>query len=178
MTDTCADHTPSPADNNDDNSFSLSFWANKFKIPSFQHDPWCWNKEWENVLCMLSSKDVYPKMATFYNKDGWGSIELAEHSEGLKNLVCNIQNMLLWVWDKMDVDEHFITVWQLLEEEEWKQHLLKGLEHTCQHESWGQDSQALCPKITITSMLKQQGQVFILIRLGRRTSAGVLHIAF
>lgn len=60
-------------------SFSLFFWANKFKIPSFQHDPWRWNKDWENVLCTLSSKDVYTKMATLYSKDRWDSAEVAEH---------------------------------------------------------------------------------------------------
>jgi len=69
--------------------------------------------------------------------------------------------MLLQVWDEMDADEHFASAWQLLEEEERKRHLLKGLERACQHGSWGQDSRALCPEITITSMLKQRGQAFI-----------------
>jgi hypothetical protein len=182
-TDTHADESPAPGDNNDDDGFPFkSFWADKFKIPNFKRDPWRWNKEWENILRTLSSsKDVYPKMATLYRKDRWDSTELAEHLTSLKNVVCGIQNMLPQV-DEMDADEHFVTAWQLLEEEEGKRHLLKELERACRHESWGQDSRVLCPEITITSLLKQRGLAFIdlinIYKTGKKDVDGVLRIAF
>jgi hypothetical protein len=147
-------------DQNDGNGFSL--WAYKFKIISFKSDPWRWNKEWEKVLHTLSpSKYVYPMMGQMYKRGRWDPAKLSKHSYDLRNKVCDMQKTVVTAWDDLEEKGHFVTAWVLLEEGERKRHLLKGIEGACEKAHWRQDSRALCPEITISSMLKQRGRVFI-----------------
>jgi hypothetical protein len=139
----------------------ISIWATKFKIPSFESDPWRWNKKWDKVLRTLSSREVYPAMGHMYKKDAWDASELLKHSRKLKDKVCETQNVLVRAWNEMEKTKQFVTAWLLLEEGERKRHLLKGMEEACQHASLRQDSRALCPEITISSMLKQNGRAFV-----------------
>jgi hypothetical protein len=137
-----------------------SFWANQFRITSFKSDPWRWNKEWEKVLHTLPSRDVYITMGRTYKKDSLPPTEISTHTQDLRDGVRETQNKMIGLHElAQKVD--FTTAWLLLEEAERKRHLLKGMEETCEHVGFGQDSRALCPEITISSMLKQRGRAFV-----------------
>ena len=135
-----ADTSLATADQNENNH--ISFWARKFNITSFKSDPWRWNKEWEKVLRTLSFKDVYAFMCRVY-KDVDPS-RLSQMSQCLKDVVCDVQNILVKEWDEMAESRQFVTAWLLLEEKERKRHLMKGMEEACQHTSLHQDLRALC----------------------------------
>jgi hypothetical protein len=53
-----------------------------------------------------------------------------------------------------------VTTWLLLDEAERKRHLFNGIKETCEHVSLHYDGRALCPEITTTAMLKQNGRAF------------------
>ena len=152
-----ADTSLTTTDRNENDHFS--FWAHKFKITSFKSDPWRWNKEWEKVLRSLSFKDVYGVSCKVY-KDRDLSV-LSQLSQCLKDRVYGAQNIITKEWDEMAESRQFVTAWLLLEERERKRHLMKGMEDACQYTSLHQDLRVLCPEITITSMLKQNGKVFL-----------------
>jgi hypothetical protein len=86
---------------------------------------------------------------------------LSQLSQAIKDRICNDQNVLVKEWDRMEESRQFVTAWLLLEEGERKRHLLKGMEKACQHASLHQELRALCPEITITSMLRQKGKAFV-----------------
>jgi hypothetical protein len=145
-----------------DDSKDFSLWALKFNFTNIQSDPWRWNKEWDKVLRTLSfSKDVYPTMGPMYKKDSWPAAELSTHTQQLRGNVCRMQNVVVKLWGDLRERGHIVTAWVLLAESERQRHLLKGLEGACQHASWRQDARALCPEITMSSMLKRRGQAFI-----------------
>jgi hypothetical protein len=148
---------------NHDGSFcpwANSVWANKFKITSFKSDPWRWNKEWDKVLHTLPSRDVYLTMGRMYRKDSWSPTDISTHTQSLRSGVHDLQNHMMGL-DELAKKGDFATAWLLIEEVERKRHLLKGVEETCEHVGFGQDSRALCPEITISSMLKQKGKAFV-----------------
>jgi hypothetical protein len=144
-----------------DDQGDFSIWARQFKLPSIESDPLRWNKEWEKKLRTLSSSDVYPMMSQVYKKGSWESAALSEHTRDLVAKVCSSQNVVAKSWDDLEEREHFITAWLLLGEEERKRHLLEGMEGACRTGSWRQDARALCPEITISSMLKDKGRAFL-----------------
>jgi hypothetical protein len=153
------DTTPTPINQTDDNP---SFWAGKFNITSFESDPWRWNKEWEKVLHTLSASEDVSLMVNQIRKKSVGKPEnISRMVQDLQELVCKDQKKFveLWVDEKLARDD-FVAAWMLLEEAELKRHLLKGIEEACQF-GIGQDSRALCPEITISSMLRQGGRRFI-----------------
>jgi hypothetical protein len=57
--------------------------------------------------------------------------------------------------------ESFSSAWLLLDEKERRRRLLGGLEDVNQRSLLGQDSRALCPEITVSALLKQNGRRFI-----------------
>ena len=145
-----------------DDEADYSLWALRFKLPSIESDPLRWNKEWEKKLRTLSSsEDVYPMMSQMYMKGKWEPEALSDHSRKLEAKVCSSQDTIAKSWGQLEEREHFITAWLLLGEEERKRHLLKGMEGACRTASWGQDARALCPEITISSMLKDKGRAFL-----------------
>lgn len=158
MTDT--DTALRTTNQNDDDDISV--WARKLELISFKDNPWRWNKEWEKALHSLSSsKDVYPVMSQFYSKDLWNSTDFSQHCEHLKGRVCEVQNIVVKLWDNVQEGERFVTAWFLLDEGERKRHLLKGMEEACQRAPLSQDSRALCPEVTISSMASQRGRAFV-----------------
>jgi len=144
-----------------DDAQDSSFFARKFKIPNIASDPSRWNKEWEKALATLSSsEDVYPMMSDIWKQDRWDVSELSKTTQGLNDQVHKLQGILVELWDKMEEDGHFVSAWLLLDEGERKRHLMNGLKEACEHASWAQDARALCPEITLSSMLKQRGRAF------------------
>jgi hypothetical protein len=145
-----------------DDEADFSIWALQFKLPSVKSDPLRWNKEWEKKLRTLSSsEDVYPTMSQMYKKGNWESAALSNHTRDLEAKVWKSQNVMAQSWDDLEEREHFITAWLLLGEAERERHLLKGMEGACKTASWRQDARALCPEITISSMLKDKGRTFL-----------------
>jgi hypothetical protein len=138
----------------------VSFWAGKYKITSLKSDPWRWNKDWEKVLRTLSSADVYSAMGRIYKKESWPAAEHSKHTQVLKDGVCDIQNRMIDVHE-LGQKGDFATAWVLLEENERKRHLLDGMKKAFEQVAYHQDSRALCPEITISSMLKQRGRAFL-----------------
>jgi hypothetical protein len=139
-----------------------SFWARKFKITSFKIDPARWNKDWERALhtLRLSSRDVYTNMVQRVNIGPRG---LDTTLLLTRFLVCRLQEKLSVVcWGGFDSrhQEYFRTAWLLLDEKERKRHLLKGLVEACKHSIGGQDLRAICPEITVSSMLTLKGRPF------------------
>lgn len=134
----------------------ISFFARKYKIPTFESDSW--NKEWEQVLYTLSAaEDIYPIMGTMWNP---GKVE-PDAQQTLKDLVCQRQRIAVELWDKLGEGIRIDTLWLLLAEQECKRHLLRGLRKACKEAIRGQDARALCPEITVSFMLKQRGKAFI-----------------
>jgi hypothetical protein len=140
-----------------------SGWALKFNITSIKSDPWRWNKEWEKALhsdTLTSSRHVYSMMGRMYGSDSWEPEKFSQHFQALKDLLCRAQDRVMED-HKLAEKGDFVTAWLLLEEGERKRHLLKGLEEACRYSSLHQDARALCPEITISSLLKQRGRAFV-----------------
>jgi hypothetical protein len=137
-----------------------SIWFKKFKnITSRETDPWQWNKDWENCLRSLSSKEVCITMGEFFQQ-AENELQLSDQLQFLKDTVCKDQDILMELHD-MAKKGDFSTAWILLEERERKRHLHKGMEALCLQTLINQDSRAFCPEITISSMLKRKGAAFV-----------------
>jgi hypothetical protein len=85
------------------------------------------------------------------------------HSENMpKRLhaqVCRSQLLISKLWAELD-NTRFSVAWMTLKVEDRKNHVLHGMKEACEYAPWGQDTRALCPDITISSMMKDQGQGF------------------
>jgi hypothetical protein len=146
--------TPDPEDD-------FSLWARHFKITSSKTDPARWNEEWEKALLSLSSGFVYATMGGRLKESQMEPDKLSQLIQGTKDDLSKAQKTVAKLWDDLRGEGHFKMAWLLLDERERRRHLLKGLEQACEHAAWGQDSRALCPEITISSMLKLKGRAFI-----------------
>jgi hypothetical protein len=134
-----------------------------FRIPTFKTDPGRWNKGWEKTLPLLSAaKYVYPKLGEqAYQKVDWNRAKISRHRTELRGRVCTLRENFVKLWSRMpNNNKQFITAWQLLKEKERKRHLLKGLEEAIAHGKFRQDTRAMCPELTITTMLKEQECAF------------------
>jgi hypothetical protein len=152
---TSADTTPAPE--------RFSVWAHKFNITSMKANPIRWNREWEKALQTLSSSDVYRTMGEGLLEVGLlEPAKFSQVSQGVKDVLCYSEEGVTMIWDDMlqEKFESFKMAWLLLDEKERIRHLLKGLEEGCQRALLGEDSRALCPEITISSMLKRNGGAF------------------
>jgi hypothetical protein len=138
-----------------------SIFANKFTIPNIVFDLSRWDTAWEQALQTLSaSQDVFPIMSEIVKMDQPGS---SMHSETMpKRLhaqVCRIQLLIAKIWAELD-DTCFTVGWMMLKVEDRKNHLLNGMKEACEYVPWGQNARALCPDITISSMMKDEGRGF------------------
>lgn len=140
---------------------SFSHFAEKFEMTSFEANSAQWNKDWEQVLKNLTATDMYETLFPVWKRIAANPSELAERSQEMKSTVSKMQDLLSRLWEQMEEDEHFRTVWLLLEESERKRHLWEGLNQACRAASFGQDGRAMCPEITIRSMMKSQGRTFL-----------------
>jgi hypothetical protein len=154
---TSTDTTSAPKD---DESGTKTFWPN---ISSRNTDPARWNKDWEKFLQTIVASDVYATMGGMFRKGSKEPSVLLDFTQRLKAQVCLFQNALAKLWDEMEKtdSDHFETAWLLLDEKERKRHLMNGLEKVCKDGMFMEDNRALCPEITISSMLKLNGQAFI-----------------
>jgi hypothetical protein len=134
------------------------FWP-KYKIPSIKTDHSRWDKRWEKTLRRLSaSDDVFPIMSTF-----WTGSRFQTHRTddiGYTACLCRIQKVGLRFEEDLEEKQPFEIAWLLLDEAERKRHLFNGMKEACQQASMYQDGRALCPEITTTAMLKQNGKAF------------------
>lgn len=152
--------SPSPVESFDD----VCIWDDTFAITNFKSDPVRWNKDWEQALHELPSKDVYSKMCLLWKRSGWDPAVRLSLAQGLKDGLRKLQENVLGMWNEMENFrrlEKFRVVWLLLEDDDRQRHLLNGLAGASQSSSWGQSARALCPEITITSMMEVKGRTFI-----------------
>jgi hypothetical protein len=143
----------------DEDIHIYSLFAKKLEIPSIKANPARWNKGWEKALHTLSSNDVYATISK-----PWGTLDasqISEMSQLYNDEVCRIQGLAAEAWRDIEQKGHFDSAWLLLDEGERRRHLMNGLTKTCMDEKWFQDVRAMCPDITISSMLKQKGRAFI-----------------
>lgn len=143
---------------------SQSYFAYKFNMGS-PDEPARWNKEWETVLCTLSSSesassDVYRILSDPWSRDEWKSSELLQLEQDYKKVLFMIQKIVVNQWDVIKAQEQFVTAWPLLEEAERERHVLRGLKEACISSLCGQDARALCPELSLSLMLNQQGTGF------------------
>lgn len=136
----------------------LGIFAEQFEITSVKTDPARWNKDWEKGLRSLSGQDVY---SAFRDRvqDFFGEIDSSVLCEELTRRALKYQKVTREMWDVMMTD--FRTAWALVEEKERKKHLMKGLQAACEFAVLGEDSRALCPEISVNSMLKDRGKGFV-----------------
>ena len=143
----------------EDNPGDASFFSHQYKIPSIESDISRWDGVWEKTLRTLSaSEDVFPLLSKLWDQD---RPEIASFTTGLHNSVCGHQDVVARIVEEMEEEDHFMTVWMLLDDAERKRHLLKGLKEACDQASLRQDGRALCPEITTKAMLKQNGMPFV-----------------
>jgi hypothetical protein len=156
---TSADITSTP---NDGDSASESIWTSIIGTDRIT-DPGGWNKDWEKFLQTIVASDVYATMGRMFRKGSKEPSVLLDFTQRLKAQVCLFQNALAKLWDEMEKtdSDHFETAWLLLDEKERKRHLMNGLEKVCKDGMFMEDNRALCPEITISSILKLNGQAFI-----------------
>ena len=133
-----------------------SFFCRIYNIPSIKGNLAQWDTAWEKTLPTLSaSEDVYPIVCVILKL--FTSVRAYDgHYEAVRKL----QKAT------MDQVEHgetncFSTAWKLVDEEERKKHILKGMKQACESATFYQDSRAMCPEITTTAMLEQQGMAFL-----------------
>jgi hypothetical protein len=136
----------------------LGLFSEKFEITSVKTDPARWNKDWEKGLRSLSGQDVY---AAFRDRvqDFLRDHDTSVLCEELTRRALIYQEVTREMWDDMMTD--FRTAWALVEEKERKKHLMKGLQAACESAVLGEDSRALCPEISVNSMLKDRGKGFL-----------------
>lgn len=136
----------------------LGIFAEQFEITSVKTDPARWNKDWEKGLRSLSGQDVY---SAFRDRvqDFFGENDSSVLCEELTRRALKYQKVTREMWDVMMTD--FRTAWALVEEKERKKHLMKGLQAACEFAVLGEDSRALCPEISVNSMLKDRGKGFV-----------------
>lgn len=140
-----------------------SLFAQKYKIASMKSDIFRWNRDWDEVVRSLSSKEVHSVLAPFWEPSTTGRRDaalLAQAAQKLEEKTREYQNTVLKIFDDLD-DGQIQTPWLLLEEKERKRHLMQGLGKACGSTSLGQDSRALCPEIIVRALLKQNGKAFI-----------------
>ena len=142
---------------------SISIFRQKYKIPSIKANQSRWDKKWEKILRTLSaSKDVFPVFIIH-----WLGIQplgfvgpFAGMSDVLHKTVCRFREAVMRFEEMLKESGALVTLWLLLDEAERKRHLFNGIKETCEHVSLRYDGRALCPEITTTAMLKQNGKVF------------------
>jgi hypothetical protein len=138
-----------------------SLWARQFGITSIKIDSARWNKEWEKALHVITPSEVYEKMGLFYKKELWEPAKFIQNSQDVEEKAVTVQELVVKMWGDVEKLGHFKTAWLLLDEKERRRHLLNGMEEACESTLFGQDARALCPEITVTSMLQLQGRAFI-----------------
>jgi hypothetical protein len=146
---------PAPSD--------LSVFARQFNIPNINSDISLWDQAWERVLPTLSSlRDVFPVLSQKWQSNQPGTSAQSVAPKELEQRLCRFQELIAKLWEEL-IDRSFIHVWLLLSEGEQRGYLLSGIKGACEYASLGQDARALCPEITVSTMLKHNGWGFALL---------------
>jgi hypothetical protein len=137
--------------------------SGKHKIPNIRIDHSLWDRGWEKTLRTLSaSEDVFPVLRTHW--EGEKSIgylaPFAGMSDSLCKSICRFQEVVVRFEEHLEETCDFVATWLLLGEAERKRHLFNGMKETCEFASLHNDGRALCPEITTTAFLKQNGKAF------------------
>ena len=115
-----------------------------------------WDTAWEKTLPTLSaSEDVYPIVCVI--------LELVRSVRASDSHYKSVRTFQKATVDQVERGETsgFSTAWKLVDEEERKKHILKEMKQACEGATFYQDSRAMCPEITTTAMLEQQGMAFL-----------------
>ena len=142
----------------------ISIFRDKYKIPNIIIDHSQWDEGWEKTLRTLSaSKDVFPVLSTHWRGDPSMSYlgPFAGMSDSMRKRIRRFQVVVVEFDEYLEETCGFTTMWLLLGESERKRHLFNGMKETCQFASLHNDGRALCPEITTTAMLKENGKAFI-----------------
>jgi hypothetical protein len=63
--------------------------------------------------------------------------------------------------DMKDKMNYVVTAWMLLDKPEQWRHLFNGIKDACERMPFVSDARALCPEITTSAMMKQNGKAYI-----------------
>ena len=142
----------------------ISIFRNKYKIPNIQIDHSQWDRGWEKTLRTLSaSKDVFPVLSTHWTGDPSMAYlgPFAGMSDSLRKSISRFQEVVVAQFkEPLEERRGLVAAWLLMGEAERKRHLFNGMKETCHFASLHNDGRALCPEITTTAMLKQDGKAF------------------
>ncbi|EGO05431.1 hypothetical protein SERLA73DRAFT_174578 [Serpula lacrymans var. lacrymans S7.3] len=92
----------------------------------------------------------------------WREIGEEERSimQWLRSDVFKLQQTIIEISRGMLGGVHLGTIWFLLGEAERRRHIFEGLHGACKLAAWGQDARALCPEITVSGLLRDNGRAF------------------
>ena len=140
-----------------------SIFAEKLNIPDISSDILLWDQTWEQILPTLSaSQDVYPILSPSWLPNQPGALDLPRRLHRLHSKVSQVQLTIGIIWDKISTTNHHpIIEWLRLSETQRMRHLLNGLQLVCQYSSRGQDARAMCPEITTTALLQDEGKAYM-----------------
>ena len=82
-------------------------------------------------------------------------------SDSLRKRICRDQVVVVQFEECLEESGVSATMWMLASESERKRHLFHGMKETCHFASLHNDGRALCPEITTTAMLKENGKAFV-----------------
>ncbi|RDB20598.1 hypothetical protein Hypma_012230 [Hypsizygus marmoreus] len=147
----------------DDNP-NLVFRKLGLDFTTIKSDPARWNKDWENVIHTFSSSpqevfDIFgiSMRGAYTNPNFRPSLDVQD----FKNLVRDHQKEVLKSFDNVDKRGGFRTVWLFLDDKERQRHIQAGLEGACNMGVWKQDARLMCPEITMSKLLKDQGKALL-----------------
>ena len=133
-------------------------FARRFNIPSIADDISKWEEAWEGVLGRLSSsEDVFPVLKEFWNLEQPGSLALFDLSNRIRGQTLRSQDLTRKLLIELDQRRFMLVV---LNDEDAKRHLLYGMKEACAQVSLRENARALCPEITISTMMNRGRPIF------------------
>jgi hypothetical protein len=129
-----------------------SIFARTFNIPSIADDISTWEEAWERVLGRLSSsEDVFPVLKESWKLEQQGPSVLSDLPNRIREQLLRSQDLTCKLLAELN---HRKFMFVLLHDEDVKRHLLNGMKEACAQVSLGENARALCPEITLSSMIK------------------------
>lgn len=119
----------------------------------------------------LSFEEVYSQLSLFWDSNSdHDDKAMSNYARRLGAQTLEFQSWFVLQREILKDQGDLELAWRLLDDEERKEYLLKGLDESCQYSSLAQDSRAICSEINLRVLLKERGQPFI--RLARSIKEG------
>lgn len=109
----------------------------------------------------LQSKDVHATFSPVWQPSEyrWGrNLQADERNEGNGTRASEVCRKKV---GELEKDGRFLAAWMMIDQAERERHLLNGLKGACEKCIYGQDGRAMCPEITLPTMLEGSGRDFI-----------------